>query len=119
MIVVRNVFRLKFGKARDAVALWQEGMEMMRRKGRFRETRLMTDVASDFYTLVFENSYDSLADLEREMQSTMADPDWKAMYQRFVPLAESGYREIFTLVGSSAPSLGGAESRERAAAGSG
>jgi hypothetical protein len=119
MIVVRNVFRLKFGKTRDAVTLWQEGIEMMRRKGHLRNTRLLTDVAADFYTLVLENTVDSLADLEREMQGTMADPDWKAMYQRFVPLVDSGYREIFSVVGSEAPSLGTTESRERAAAGRG
>lgn len=119
MIVVRNVFRLKFGKAREAVAVWQENLEMIRRKGHLRDSRLLTDVAGQFYTLVLENSYDSLADLEREMQAVMGDAEWKAGYQRFVPLAESGYREIFDVVGSAAPARGGAESRERAAAGSG
>ena len=31
--------------------------------------------------------------------------EWKAWYQRFVPLVESGYRELFTVVPSDAPSL--------------
>jgi NIPSNAP len=119
VIVVRNVFRLKFGKARDAVALWQEGLEMMRRKGTMRDTRLLTDLAGEFYTLEFEYTADSLADLERTMQAVMGDPDWKAFYQRFVPLVESGHREIFNVVGSATPSPGAAESRERAGAGRG
>ena len=33
MIVVRNVFRLKFSQARQAVTLWREGREIMRRAG--------------------------------------------------------------------------------------
>src|SRR5258706_14293865 len=31
MIVVRNIFRLKFGQARPAVALWKEGRDLMNR----------------------------------------------------------------------------------------
>ena len=29
MIVIRNVFRLKFGKAREAVALFKEGIPLV------------------------------------------------------------------------------------------
>jgi hypothetical protein len=28
----------------------------------------------------------------------MGTDEWQARYQKFVPLAESGYREIFTVV---------------------
>ena len=34
MVVIRNVFRLKFGKAREAVALFKEGMAIQKRVGR-------------------------------------------------------------------------------------
>ena len=33
MIVIRNVFRLKFGKAREAVALFKEGIAIQKRVG--------------------------------------------------------------------------------------
>jgi len=33
MIVVRNVFQLKFGKAREALALWKEGRALFQRLG--------------------------------------------------------------------------------------
>ena len=42
--------------------------------------------------------------------------EWKAWYQRFVPLAESGYRELFTVVPVDAPSLPNAATDARAAA---
>ena len=32
------------------------------------------------------------------MNKVMGDKDWQANYQKFVPLVESGHREIFTIV---------------------
>ncbi len=99
MIVVRNVFRLKFGKAKDAIALWKEGREIAKKAGFAGGTmRVMTDLAAPFYTLVMEDEFPSLAEWERESQRVMQQPEWKSWYQKFLPLAESGYREIFTLV---------------------
>ena len=98
MIVVRNVFRLKFGQARQAVALWREGREVMRRAGSKGSPRLLTDLVGHSYALVFENTYDSLADFEQAARAIMGTDEWQAWYQKFVPLAQSGYREIFTVV---------------------
>ena len=33
MILVRDIFQLKFGKAKEAIALWQEGKEIAREVG--------------------------------------------------------------------------------------
>lgn len=71
MIVVRNVFRLKFGQARPAVAHWKKGLE---------------------HTLA------SMAEFEQTAPAIMANTYWHAWYQKFVPLCESGSREILTLV---------------------
>jgi len=99
MIIVRNVFQLKFGKAKEAVALWREGIETAKRKGHFTgDARLLTDVVGSSYTLVVELPAESLAEYEASSQATMSDPDWRAWYPKFIPLAESGYREIFQVV---------------------
>jgi NIPSNAP len=98
MIVVRNVFRLKFGKAKDALALWKEGRQIAQRVGQSGSMRAMTDLVGPFYTLVMEEEYPSLADMERELKSEIGADEWKVWYQKFVPLVESGYREVFTLV---------------------
>jgi hypothetical protein len=58
MIVVRNVFQLKFGKAKDAIALWKEGREIARRVGGETSTpRAMTDLVGKFYTGIVESGY--------------------------------------------------------------
>ena len=98
MIVVRNVFRLKFGKSKEAVALLKEGIAMQRRAGVEMKQRLMTDLVGTFYTLVLELTVSNMAELEANMPKAMGDKDWQATYQKFSALVDTGYREIFTLV---------------------
>jgi len=100
MVVVRNVFRLKFGKAREAVALFKEGMAIEKRlsTGMNVSSRLLTDVTGPFYTVVLEFTVPSVSSLESHGPKIMGDKDWQANYQKIAPLVESGYREIFNLV---------------------
>lgn len=53
MILVRNVFQLKFGKAREAAALIKENEALIKRHGG-APTRFLTDLTGPFYTLVME-----------------------------------------------------------------
>lgn len=100
MIVIRNVFRLKFGKAREAVALFKEGIAIQKRTGAGLDfsTRLLTDVTGPFYTVVLEITVPTLAAFEAGAPRLMGDSDWQANYQKTAALVESGYREIFTLL---------------------
>jgi hypothetical protein len=100
MVVIRNVFRLKFGKAREAVALFKEAVAIQARvlAGREFSTRMLTDVTGPFYTLVLEITVPNLAAFEADAPRLMADKDWQANYQKTSPLVESGSREIFRLV---------------------
>ena len=100
MIVIRNVFQLKFGKAREAVALFKEGIAIQKRIATNKEfsTRLLTDVTGAFYTIVLEITVPNLAAFEAEAPRLMGDKDWQTNYQKTVALVESGYREIFTII---------------------
>ena len=98
MIVVRNVFRLKFGKAKEAVAIMKEGLTIQKRAGNDMPMRLMTDLTGSFYTVVLEITAPNMAALEASMPKVMGDKDWQANYQKFSALVDSGSREIFTIV---------------------
>ena len=98
MIVVRNVFRLKFGKTKEAVALLKEGIAIQKRAGVEVGQRIMTDVVGRFYTVVLELTIPNLGAWEASMSKVMGDKDWQAIYQKFSALVESGDREIFTIV---------------------
>src|SRR5262245_14863621 len=100
MIVIRNVFRLKFGKAKEAVALFKEGNAIQKRVGVGMDysTRILTDVTGNFYTVVLEVSVPSLSAFEAVAPQLMGNKDWQANYQKVTALVESGYREIFSVV---------------------
>ena len=96
MILVRDVFRLKFGKAREALATWKEMGEPAQRAG-MPKPRILTDLVGPYYTLVMETTSADLSTWEREIRTGM-DDQFRALYQKFTPLVESGYREIFTIL---------------------
>ena len=100
MIVIRNVFRLKFGKAKEAVALMKEGLAIQNRvmAGQEFSTRVLTDVTGPFYTLVLETEFASLADFESRLPQNFASADWQAWYSQFNALVRSGRREIFRVL---------------------
>jgi hypothetical protein len=97
MIVVRNVFQLKFGKAREAVAHWKRGKALLQKTGH-SPIRLLTDVTGPHYTLVMESQFRSLADVEKAHLTTAATREWRAWYKKFTTLVESGRREIYRTV---------------------
>lgn len=97
MIVVRNVFRLKFGAAKEVATLWSEGQALSLRLGGGVQ-RALVDVTGPFYTFVLEGSYPSLAAYEESGAHMMGAEEWKRWYARFTPLVESGYREIFKVL---------------------
>ncbi|MCE1166359.1 MAG: hypothetical protein LWX07_13255 [Bacteroidetes bacterium] len=97
MIIVRNVFRLKFGKAKEAKAHIKEAVEFNKSFG-LKHVRAMIDLTGPSYTLVFETGHDSLASFEADLGRIFADEKWGEMYEKLKPFCESGYREIFTVV---------------------
>jgi len=98
MIVIRNVFRLKFGKARDGVALVKESVAIQKKGGVAFAHRILTDLTGPFYTIVLELTVPNLAAFEAELPRVMSDKAFQANYQKLVELVDSGYREIFTVI---------------------
>ena len=99
MILVRDVFRLKFGKAKEAKALMKEGVLLAAQAGGAPDRQLI-DLIGPFYTLVLESTHESLGAWESSMGSGMNTEEMAAWYERFKPLVESGYREVFTVIDS-------------------
>ena len=97
MIVVRNIFQLKFGKAKNAKALIKENQELMKKYGH-ATSRFLTDLTGEYYTFIMETTYENLAAFEKSSQDAMGAKEFGKWYSKFVPLVESGRREIFNLV---------------------
>jgi hypothetical protein len=93
MIVVRGVYKAKYGKGDELVQLFKES----RSTWPSRPFRLLTDLSGPFFTVITEAEYENLNDWEAEMR-IFSDPDFPAWFERMVPLVESGQREFYNLV---------------------
>lgn len=99
MIVVRNIFRLKFGAAKEATDLWKQILAINARLGYGRGVRLLTDlVGLPYYSLILEATFDSLAQFEQASEAVRKDAEWRKVYEKVIPLTEDGRREILTVL---------------------
>jgi hypothetical protein len=98
VIVVRDVFQLKFGKAKEAKAAWKEGVVIFK-KHNFPASRVLTDLTGAYYTFILESTYSDLAAFEKSLKNELGMKEFGEWYHtKFVPLVESGRREMFTVV---------------------
>ena len=97
MILVRDIFNLRFGTMRDALSMWKEGEAIMRANGH-KPGRILTDLTGDYYTLVMETQFNNLSEFENGSTPPAQADAWRDWYKRFSQLVESGRREIFKIV---------------------
>ena len=74
MILVRDIFQVKFGRMKEAKDVWKEMLKLMTAQGQSRP-RLLTDLVGPYYTLVLESTYKDLADYEAFSRQGMSAPE--------------------------------------------
>lgn len=97
MILVREIFQVKFGRMKEVLGLVKEVGKIMNVPGH-ELGRVCTDITGPFYTLVFESAFKNLADYEDREKSIGKNDEWKKWYAKFTPLIDSGRREIYNIV---------------------
>jgi hypothetical protein len=61
---------------------------------------MLTDlVGSPYYTIVLETTYESMWEFEEAIKKVLKNQEWRALYNKIVPLTEKGRREILNVVG--------------------
>ena len=99
MIVVRDIFQLRFGQSKDGIALWRQALAALTKSGFPGDMRLLTDLAGGpYYTVILESTFDSLSAWESSHSGARDNSEWKSIYAKIVPLTESGRREILNIV---------------------
>ncbi len=94
MIVIRNTFQLKFGKAKEAKAIIQQ----IREKEKGSPMRVLTDVTGPFFTLVLEFEEESLSTWEERQKNTLGMAELRPLFEKLYELTLSGHREIYNLI---------------------
>ena len=70
MIVVREIFQIKFGRMKEAKELWKEMLKMTPTD---TKPRVLTDLTGPYYTLVLENTHKDLSAFEDLLVQRLAD----------------------------------------------
>jgi len=94
MIIVRDVFQAKYGKGNDLVALFKEAKEKWSTQ---YAPRILTDKSGQFFTVVTETEFESLAAWEQESGIIFSMPEFGDWFERMTQLVESGRREFYNI----------------------
>ena len=97
MIVVRDIFHVEPDQMKQAKELLKKQREIGQRLGH-TILRVLTDLTGEYYTLVLESEFKSLADYEVALKKVLADPEFQQHYPKFRSLIRGGRRESFTVV---------------------
>src|SRR5688572_22899103 len=99
MLVARQVFRAKYGRGDELVALFKEfNTRMQEVGGDTPNFRILTDASGPFFTVVTEVEVESFAAWEGSFRESMGQPWMGEWFGRMQPLVESGSREFYNLV---------------------
>ena len=97
MIIERNTFHLKFGKAKEGIAVWKEMLEIMKKQDSHPAMRIMTDLSGQSYTLILEMNLKSFMDIGPKAYMWVTNEAMQSLYQKFIPLCDTSHREYFKI----------------------
>ena len=94
VIVVRDVFQVKYGRGSEMVALLKEFAAL---SGKNYPNRIMSDASGPFFTIVQEMEVPSLAEWEQVSQRVFSSKEFEPLFSRWLTLVNSGHREFYNL----------------------
>lgn len=95
MMIERNEFRVKFGKMKEALALWEEMMAEFKNNKDGIHVRILTDLTGPAYTLIVELELRDFIHLGLKNYQWLTKTKVADVYQKFVPLCESSERILY------------------------
>ena len=96
MYLVREVFKCKPGKAKELVKKFKQGAPYFEKQG-MTGFKVMTDIATTYWTVVLESEIENLADFAKEARGGTSQPEVEKIMEGYMDLVEGGYREIFLI----------------------
>ena len=95
MYLIRDVFKCKPGMAKELVKKFKQTIPFMEEQ-HLKNVKIMTDVVSNYWTVVLEGEVNSLAEFENHKGFT-SQPKVKEIMAGYMDLVDSGYREILNI----------------------
>ena len=98
MLLIRDVFRCKPGKAGEVARRLQQTIPSTEAEDGFRNSRVLVDYVGDYWTVVLEGEVDDLSQFEHHMAGYASRPAVQEAMRGYTDLVESGHREIFRIL---------------------
>jgi Antibiotic biosynthesis monooxygenase len=95
MYIVREVFNTKPGKAKDLVKMFKKAMPLMENQDGMKSYRIMTDIVSDYWTVVMEAEVDDIGAFLGGLRGVTASDELKDIMKGYMDLVNAGHREVF------------------------
>lgn len=96
MVLQRMVFQAKYGKANELVALLKKGGELYTKHG-LDKGRVLTDLTGPMFTVIWENTIESIGAVEKERSKLFSDPAFGPWFVQMLGVVEKGTREFYTI----------------------
>jgi hypothetical protein len=98
MYLVRDIFRCKPGKAKQLAEKLRATIAASEEGDGFRNSRLLVDFVTSYWTVVFEAEFERLEQFEHHMAHYGSRPEVQQAMAGYLDLVEGGHREIFRIV---------------------
>jgi hypothetical protein len=95
MILVRQVFQVKYGCMDKVLALFKSMPEDMRKVNNV--TRVLTDISGQNFTLVTETKAESLNAYWESLQAMFKQVEGQQQFSPLEQYIESGHKEFYTI----------------------
>jgi hypothetical protein len=95
MYLIRDTFQCKPGRAKELVNKFKQTFPYMEEQ-KFKNIKILTDVVSNYWTVVLEAEVETLAEFENRKGFT-SKPQVKEIMKDYMALVEGGKREIFNI----------------------
>lgn len=96
MLLIRDVFHTKPGKAKELVKIFKQVQLVMEKEG-FKNMQIMTDIVSTYWTVVIQGEVENLDLFEKHSRGFSSKPEVADAMKDYMSLVDNGYREIFRI----------------------
>ena len=96
MLLIREVFNTKPGKAGELVKKFKQVIPFMEKAG-LKNTIVMTDFVAKYWTVVIQSETDELGKFEKEVRGFTSQPEVREIMKDYMSLVDGGYREVFKI----------------------
>ena len=96
MLLIREVFNAKPGKAGELAKKFKQVIPFMEKEG-LKNTRVMTDFVAKYWTVVIESETEELARFEKEVRGFTSKPEVREIMKDYMLLVDGGYREVYKI----------------------